>query len=319
MGLAALPMIAVMHERGESWLPWSWMILTCLVWPHLAYFLASRSRDPFRSELRNFVIDSAIAGSWVPILHFNLLPSAVLLTVVTADKINTGVRRLWAYSLPGMLLALLIVAGMTGFAFQPSTSMFVILSCLPIMIIHTLAVSASSYRLVRRVQTQNQRLEELSRVDTLTGLYSRGHWEGLAEAALRHGDSDVTAMMVLDVDRFKEINDQYGHAIGDDVLRGIADLIRRNTPLGSHAGRLGGDEFAVVLPVALGDAESTAERIRAAVQKLEFSNASDLHCTLSIGIAGRPVAGSDLRAWIETADRALYGATQTGRNRAISA
>lgn len=195
-----------------------------------------------------------------------------------------------------------------------------ILSCLPLLVIHTIAVSASSYQLVRRVQIQNQRLEELSRVDTLTGLYERGHWESLAAVALKEHDENVgSALMVLDVDRFKEINDQHGHGAGDDVLRGIADLIRRNIPAGSHAGRIGGDEFAVVMRVAQADAELAAERIRAKIQQLEFANASYLRCTVSIGIAGGPDSGADLRAWTEAADRALYRAKQAGRNQSAIA
>lgn len=320
MGLASLPLMAVMRELDAAWIAWAWVILTCLVWPHVAYWLSTRSGDPFRAELRNFVIDSAFAGSWIPLIQFNLLPSAVLLTVVIADKINTGVRRLWAWSLPAMAIALLGGAWLTGFAFQPESSMLVTLSCLPLLVIHTIAVSASSYRLVRRVHIQNQRLEELSRVDALTGVFSRGHWESLAETELREHDDDAnSALMILDIDRFKEINDQHGHAAGDDVLRGIADLIRRNMPAGSHAGRLGGDEFAVFMPLALEDAELAAERIRAAAHNLEFANASHLACTVSIGIAGGPDSGADLRAWTETADRALYRAKQAGRNRTETA
>lgn len=320
MGLASLPLMAVMGELGAPWEAWAWMGVTCVAWPHVAYLLAMRARDPFLTELRNFVIDSAIAGSWVPLLHFNLLPSTLLLTVVTADKINTGVRRLWAYSLPATALALLAGALLTNFAFQPRTSQFVILACLPIMIIHTLAVSTSSYRLVRRVQMQNQRLEELSRIDTLTGLFARGHWETLAEATLRATrGGDEGALLVLDVDRFKSINDAHGHAVGDDVLADVADLVLRNVPAGSHVGRLGGDEFAVVVPTSLGEAELAAERIRAAVRELKFANAPQLRCTVSIGIAPAPAAGTDLRAWVEVADRALYRAKKAGRDRTMSA
>jgi diguanylate cyclase len=320
MGLASLPLMAVMHELRAAWPAWTLMALTCFAWPHLAYALARRSKDPFLAELRNLVVDSAIAGSWVPVMHFNLLPSAVLLSVVSADKISVGVRGLLLRSLPASLVALLGVGLLTGFAFQPLTSMTVIASCLPIMIIHTLAVSATSYRLVRRVQAQNLRLEALSRMDTLTGLYARGHWEILAQAALRDsGPGSAATMLVLDIDRFKEINDRYGHGVGDDVLRGIADLVWRNMPVGSHAGRLGGDEFAIVVPYPLHEAESAAEGIRAAVHGLEFPNAPGLRCTISAGIASAPGTGTDLRGWIESADRALYRAKQAGRNRAVSA
>lgn len=318
MGLASLPLVAVMLEVHAHWLVWTWMVFSCLLWPHLAYALARRSHDPFLAELRNFVVDSILAGSWVPLIQFNVLPSALLLTVATADKVNTGIRLLWLRSLPGMLIALLATGALTGFAFQPRTSMTVLLACLPIMIIHTLAVSMSSYRLVRRVQIQNQKLEELSRTDALTGLDSRGHWEAQAGRVLerqRAGNS-AASVMLLDVDRFKEINDRFGHAVGDDVLRRIARIIRRELPAGSHAGRLGGDEFAVVLAATAHSAHVTAEHVRSAVERLDFPAVADLRCSISIGIA-EPPAGGGLSEWIEAADRALYRAKHAGRNRAM--
>lgn len=320
MGLASLPLMAVMLELQTSWIGWSWMLATCVIWPHLAYARAIRSKDPFRTELQNFVIDSAIAGSWVPLMHFNLLPSAVLLGVTTADKVNSGVRRLWLYSLPAIVGSVLAVAVLTGFSFAPHTSMRVILACLPIMLIHTLAVSMSSFHLVRRVQIQNQRLEELSRIDALTGLSGRGHWEAQAESMrVKAGDSGDIAVLVLDVDHFKDINDRYGHAVGDDVLRAIAGLIRRQIPAGSHAGRLGGDELAILVSLSLHEAENLAERIRRATSELVFAETPDLTCTVCIGVVGKPDPVQGLREWIETADRALYRAKRSGRNQSMSA
>ena len=135
MGLASLPAMAVLHEIQAGWMAWSWMVLTCFAWPHLAYLLATRSRNPFQAELRNFVLDSAVAGSLLPMLHFNLLPSAVLVSVSIADKIHTGVRGLWLRSLPGMVSATVAGGLLTGFAVSYATSTFVLLACLPIMMI----------------------------------------------------------------------------------------------------------------------------------------------------------------------------------------
>jgi diguanylate cyclase len=317
MGLAALPMVVVLREIDAAWPAWAWMVFSCFVWPHLAYLLARRSADPFRAELRNFVTDSMIAGSWVPLLHFNLLPSVVLLTVVTADKVNSGVRLLWLRSLPGMLLALLGTGLLTGFAMQVETSQAVMLACLPIMVIHTLAVSLSSYRLVRRVQRQNLQLDEISRVDALTALASRGYWLQQAEALLAHSQAEgrPAALMLVDVDRFKGINDQHGHAVGDDVLRGIAEVIRDIVRDEDHAGRLGGDEFVVALPTTLAQAQAIAERIRVGVESLRFPRLPTLVCSISIGLAEPPQASLGLREWIEAADRALYRAKRAGRNR----
>ncbi len=317
MCLAALPLIVVVHELQSSWIVWFWIVLTCWVWPHLAYMRAIRSKDPFRTELHNLIIDSAIAGSWVPLMHFNLLPSVMLLGVTTADKVNTGVRRLWLYSLPAIALSVVAFTLLIGFTFAPHSSMRVILACLPIIVIHTLAVSLSSARLVRRVQMQNQQLEELSRVDALTGLSGRRHWEAQAESMRRRRkDFAGLSVLLLDIDHFKEINDQHGHSGGDDVLRGIAGLIRRQLPQGSLAGRLGGDELAIVVPLPLHDAETLAESIRQATSELTFPEAPGMSCTVSIGVVGNPDPEQDLREWIEAADRALYQAKRAGRNQA---
>ncbi len=320
MGLGGLPVAMVLTEIEGPWWSWAWAGFVCLLWPHLAYWLARRSGDSLRAELRNLMLDSVFAGSLVPLMHFNVLPSVVLLAVVVADKISSGIRGLWLRALPGMLLAIPVVGLSTGFAFAPETSMPVLLACLPILVIHTIAVAASTYRLVRRVQLQNQQLDALNRVDSLTGLGSRGHWQAQAEALLqRHEEGGGAASLILiDVDHFKEINDGYGHAVGDDVLRAIADVIRTTLRATGHAGRLGGDEFVVAFPADLSTSAQVAERLRAGVEALLFPRNPGLRCTLSIGLAEAPAAALGLREWLEAADRALYRAKAAGRNRATT-
>lgn len=317
MGLGLLPITTVLWELHAFWPAWAWALACCLLWPHVAYLLAARSSDPFKAELRNLMLDSAIAGSLVPVMQFNLLPSALLMTVTTADKINTGVRGLWRRALPGMFIALLAAGAITGFDMRLPTSTPVLLACLPILVIHTLAVSASGYQLIRKVQKQNARLDELRRHDSLTGLESRGHWQDEVVSLLgRHVAGALPASMLLvDVDLFKAINDRHGHATDDDVLRGIAGVIHDAIPDGSHAGRVGGDEFAVVVPVALGEARHVAERIRSGVDALEFPRLPPLQCSVSIGIAEPPAGDASLRGWMEAADHALYRAKAAGRNR----
>ena len=100
--------------------------------------------------------------------------------------------------------------------------------------------------------------------------------------------------MLIDVDRFKTVNDRYGHGVGDDVLRDVAALLRAGLSEHAAAGRLGGDEFVVAL---------------------RFERVPTLRVSLSIGLADAPAAGLDLREWLEAADRGLYRAKEAGRNR----
>ncbi len=317
MGLAGLPLAVVLNELDAGWPAWVWAASTCVLWPHLAYLLAIRAADPLKAELRNFMVDSALAGTCVPLMHFNLLPSAVLVTVVCADKVNTGVRGMLPRSLPGMAVGLAVMSVFTGFAIDWPSSSAVILASLPIMVIHTLAVSFSTYQLVRRVEGQNVRLEELSQRDALTGLHNRRFWERQAGALLRRNqDHGVPAtLMLLDSDQFKAVNDRHGHGVGDDVLRAIADLLRTQLPAGCASGRLGGDEFVVALPLAMPEAQRVAETLRRSVEALDFDRAPALRSSISIGLADAPASGLELREWLEAADRCLYRAKQGGRNR----
>ncbi|HEY8585729.1 MAG TPA: diguanylate cyclase [Rhodanobacter sp.] len=321
MGLAALPIGVVLHEHQAPLGSWIWMVFSCLLWPHLAYWRALRSQSKFHSELHNLMFDSAVAGSWAALLHFTVLPAVLLIAVTTADKINTGVSGLWQRSLPGMLLGLLVGGWLTGFAFQPETSMAVILACLPIMLIHTLMVSLASYQLVRRVQRQNRQLDEFSRIDMLTGLNNRRSWEDLAAGLLqRHHETGLAVtLMMIDVDGFKEINDRHGHILGDDVLRKIASILRHGNGVDACLGRFGGDEFAVAVPATLAEASVVAERIRHTVEKLDLPQTPNLNCSISIGLAVADGKVSSLRQWMELADHALYQAKQAGRNRTARA
>ncbi len=127
---------------------------------------------------------------------------------------------------------------------------------------------ARSHRLAHDVQVERDRAERLARTDFLTGLDNRRALYEAGEAALRQAkryDRDV-AMLVLDIDHFKAINDEFGHAGGDAVLRDVAQLIRAQIRSVDIAGRLGGEEFVVLLPeTPLKDALVAAERLRAAV------------------------------------------------------
>ena len=318
MGLAGLVVGVVLWERNAGLAAWLCMAAISFVWPHVAHLLSRRSADPYRAEIRNLLVDSALAVVLVTLMHFNLLPSVLLVTLTMVDKITTGIRGLWARSLPGMAGAAVAGAAFNGFQWAPETSMPVILACLPVMVLHTLSVNLVSYRLIRRVSRQNQLLDELRRIDALTGLYDRGHWQEQAEATLRrhHATDEPACLVMLDIDHFKQINDQHGHTVGDEVLRALARIVLSNVRATDCAGRYGGDEFAIVLRgMHLDGATAVAHRIREQVQALQLHDMPGLQFTTSMGVATADHRHSSLRAWTNAADAELYQAKAAGRNR----
>ena len=168
------------------------------------------------------------------------------------------------------------------------------------------------------------RAHHLSMRDPLTGLFNRRYLEETMVRELprarRLGES--VGVIVLDIDHFKNLNDTYGHDAGDFVLERTGELLRAATRNSDIACRFGGEEFAVILPGAtLIVARNRAEAIRAALESLtiEFEGKAIGPLTVSAGVAAMPPHGQDWTFTLQQADRALYTAKQSGRNKVIAA
>lgn len=165
----------------------------------------------------------------------------------------------------------------------------------------------------------NRRLGLIARTDSLTACLNRGAFTTRVNAALsRRPGMPHGAMLMIDADNFKAINDLYGHEAGDEALAIIARSIRAILRSGDLVGRMGGEEFGVYLPsVDVRNAEAIAERIRRSVNLAVFTPNGRLR-PLSVSIGGavfnQPTSFSDL---FRIADQRLYGAKQNGRNRVI--
>jgi diguanylate cyclase (GGDEF)-like protein len=164
------------------------------------------------------------------------------------------------------------------------------------------------------VAIRNARLEELSFKDPLTGVYNRRYFTlRIEEEARRHARfAEPLSLVLVDIDRFKSINDELGHRAGDDALKAIAQLIVTNSRSFSIVTRYGGDEFAVLLVnTPKSGALKYAQRIRDVIERHPFAHGP---VTVSVGIAELP---DDVLVWDElvpAADRALYVAKRLGRN-----
>ena len=317
MGLGGLLIGSVLHQH-DTLAQYGWLaVVSFFLWPHIAYLLARYSADPFRAEIRNLLIDSALVGLWVPLMQFNLLPSVVLVAVTTYDKFSSGIKRLWLYSLPGMLGAGLLATLLVRPTPSLESGLWVVFFTLPIIVGHTMAVSIASYRLIRTVARQNRQLDELRRTDAQTGLAARSHWQEVASASLVrfHTHAEPACLLMIDIDHFKPINDLHGHTVGDEAIRAVGRVIRDCVRAQDHAGRYGGDEFVVVCSHATATtALAIAERIREQIAAVRLRELPGLRLTSSIGLAETQPHQRQLRDWINDADAALYRAKHLGRN-----
>ncbi|AEF23834.1 histidine kinase N-terminal 7TM domain-containing diguanylate cyclase [Pseudomonas fulva] len=183
------------------------------------------------------------------------------------------------------------------------------------------ALALSEERL-RTITSLHEQLREQALCDPLTGLYNRRYLDELfaRELARARRDNAPLALALIDLDHFKQLNDQYGHLDGDDVLRSVAQYLVVNLRSSDTVFRIGGEEFLVILPGA--DVREATRRLEAICQGLAQkpieTRSGVRHVTLSAGLALWPEQGRALDELLQAADAALYEAKRRGRNRVCS-
>ena len=170
----------------------------------------------------------------------------------------------------------------------------------------------------KELEHANKKLEQLSRVDRLTGLYNRGFWEESLHKEFKRitRSEGQSCLLMFDIDHFKKINDTFGHSGGDAAIRHIADVLRKTLRDSDVAGRYGGEEFAVTLvDTDIEGAQVFAERVRKIIEDSTiFYEEAEIRMTISLGVAQFDAAFGKHEKWIEAADAALYRSKESGRN-----
>ncbi|MCE3003393.1 MAG: GGDEF domain-containing protein [Xanthomonadaceae bacterium] len=185
--------------------------------------------------------------------------------------------------------------------------------------------SSAGMRLLAEVEAARRALREVAIRDGLTGLFTRGYFLTRLDAEVRRAQRDASplSVLLLDIDRFKAINDTCGHAIGDAVLQREAVALAGQLRPQDLAAHFGGEEFVALLPGVAGpDATAIADAIRRALDTPDpmlDALASGLHVTASIGIASLGPAPDAAEPLLRRADLAMYDAKRNGRNRCVTA
>ncbi|MGC6386083.1 diguanylate cyclase [Ewingella sp. S1.OA.A_B6] len=297
---------------------WLMLLLNGFLWPHIAYLMAIRASNPFKTEIRNLKIDAALGGVWLAAMGFNALPSAVIISMMGMNNIAAGGKTLFFKCILAQAVVALAVFLLTEIPFQPETTPLQLYLCLPMIVIYPILLGNVTFRTSRRLSEHKNAIMQISVRDGLTGLYNRHHWESLLDNEIEsHRRYNYkTTLVLIDIDHFKEINDNYGHNVGDQAIILLAQELQQAMRVADIIGRYGGDEFAAILP------HSTAEQAKKAMERLQsrldndlFPNHPELRVHVSAGIAECRKDHESAAQWLNAADTALYKAKNGGRNR----
>ncbi|MCY4427753.1 MAG: diguanylate cyclase [Halieaceae bacterium] len=321
MALAFPMLAAVLHQQQSPWQFWLLALSCSFLWPQLARYVVLRSAAPKRTEQRNLLTDSVLAGLWAPLLSWNLLPVLVMLTLVNVVNMVAGGWRLLRQGLlacgagafTGWVWAVMVWPG-----YEPriEPTLLTLLATAPLLLLFPMALALLNFRRSLRLLRQRKELMQQSRIDGLSGLRNRKYWEDCVSREYeRHKRSgSPLALIMMDIDQFKQINDRHGHRAGDLVIGQVSRLLANSVRTADLLGRYGGEEFGLLLPdTDLQGALHFARRLRLAVAALLIQPGA-IRCSISLGVAQVDADIEHYGQLIERADKALYDAKREGRN-----
>ena len=268
------------------------------------------------------MIDAALTSFAVYAIGFSIAPSVIGITLTAMNNLSVGGARLWAKGCIATLAGLMVTAGFLPLEFHPNSSLLVQSSSVLLVVMYLVAFAWTMWRMANSLQENRDALHVLSQTDALSGLRNRGAFEsalGEKFAALKTGQYKTrTALLFIDMDHFKRINDESGHAAGDAVLRAMSRALKSEIRKDDIAARYGGDEFAVLLdqtdePAAL----AFLERIKSGIQTTVLFENSTIPLTWSTGVSMFVASMSSPGAWLAQADAALYQVKQRERGGVI--
>lgn len=316
--LCFIPILCVLTEHHRPlWLMFL-LAANAFIWPTFAWHRARKSPSPLTAEHQNLVFDAGAGGFWIAMMGVNPLPSVVIATILLADRLSAGGMALMKKAMIVMLAVFLFSWLSQGMAVTLFVSQRTMYATLPLIAIYLLALSALTDSIALRLRIKSRELERIAMMDPLLDIANRR----LLEKRIDHELNKLrqtcreSALMFIDIDNFKDVNDQFGHKVGDAMLGRVSQILHLATRPTDTPARLGGDEFVILLPnTTLDEAHLVATRIMDAAAVMSDVGQDAVHCTLSIGIACATRETGSVTDWLQAADSALYQAKRDGKNR----
>ncbi|MEQ9945739.1 diguanylate cyclase AdrA [Pectobacterium aroidearum] len=316
--LCSLFIASVLITKPTPVLLWGLLLLNAFVWPHIAYLLSLRSRDPMRCEKRNLLFDVVFGGIWIGFMGVNLLPSAVIAAMVGMNGTAGGGIKLFVQGILLQCVACVSVLVLFAVPVSLDTTPIQIYACLPMLLVYPIFLGYVTYNTALKLAEHKRMLMEVSIHDGMTSLYNRHHWERLLkhEFDLCQRYKRTATLVLFDIDHFKAFNDNFGHNVGDQAILLLARELTSGFRETDVIGRFGGDEFAVILPqTSAGEALDAVSRIRESLSLKFLNQTPQLAVFVSVGIAEISPEMGQYIDWLKSADMALYRAKNKGRRR----
>jgi len=266
--------------------------------------------DPARWDLHSLVgTPGALAAIVVCVGVRHLINMGLVAEVMALTSANSSMARMRDH--------LVDPDAWVGIAAESCTGVLVAVACAasPYAVLFALAPALVLQRTLLLAE-----FRDAARTDPKTGLANSSYWRDVAEREIKRarGGGEPLAVLLVDIDNFKLVNDKYGHLTGDDVLRAVANGLTDGLRPRDFVGRFGGEEFVILLAGSdLDQARQTAERVRAQVAEVSVPDAGHrerVSVTVSVGVAAFRDSGHSVHELLDAADTALYAAKHAGRN-----
>lgn len=315
--LCFFPILSVLVEHQQPLWMMILLAVNAFIWPTIAFLRARNSATPLTLEHQHLVIDAAAGGFWIAMMAVNPLPSVVIATILLSDRLSAGGFELMRKA-GAVMLAVFAVTWLTqGMAFNPLVTSRTMLATLPLIAIYLIALSVLTDNIARKLRNKSRELERIAMMDPLLDIANRRLLEKriLFELEKLNQTARHSALMFIDIDNFKDVNDRFGHKMGDTLLVTVSKILHVATRKTDTPARLGGDEFVILLPdTSLEEAHRVATRIMDAAAVMTVASDQTFRCTLSIGIASAAPGMISMTDWLKAADDALYRAKREGKN-----
>lgn len=319
--LCFFPILSVLLELHR---PLWCVVLLCanaFLWPTVAFLRARNAQMPLQIEHQNLVFDAGAGGFWIALMAVNPLPSVVIATILLSDRLSAGGFVLMRKAALALLAAFLLTWLILGLPLEWQVTQRTMFATLPLIGIYILALSALTDSIAVRLRVKSRELERIAMMDPLLDIANRRLLEKRIQYELEklHVTPRHSSLMFIDIDNFKEVNDRFGHKIGDALLVTVSKILHITTRATDTPARLGGDEFVILLPdTPAEEAYAVATRIMNAAAVMTVMQEHAFTCTLSIGIASALPEMHSVTDWLKAADDALYQAKRLGKNQIYS-